>query len=126
MKIISGFVFASIFFIVPQAFAQPSQMGHFGDSCQFIFFLVYEGLYEDGATQEGVNRVLMKREGFGYEQFIGHCPICMSVKLAVQNYANRPRFEGYKQVGYKGQNSTFGSGFSDEIKMGLASKDVKV
>lgn len=108
---------------------QSKRFEHFGTAYQFVFYAVLEGLYQDGATQEQVDQILMKQtDEHGYEHFVYSCPICTSVQLACELYSKRPTFRMYKpdEQSHQITHATFGAGFSEQVKRGLYADDVSI
>jgi len=134
MKTMLTVIIACVLFSVPndlsaQDRTEPVHFQRFGEAHKFIFFSVLEGLYEDGVTQDEIERILMKREGHGYEHFIYSCPICTGVLQAARLYAARPRFHSFKPTPadeHQVENGTFGSGLSAEVRLALASEKVEI
>ena len=133
MKTIACSISFVLFVLTPllaEEEAPSTRFDRFGQAYQFVFFSVLEGLYKEGATQDDVQRVLMKRsEEHGYEHFIYGCPICTSVLLAFELYRERPLFWMYKpirQPDYQKEHATFGTGFSEEVQHGLNSDKVVI
>lgn len=128
-RIVKGLLIASIvLFAAGSVYAQdaPGQetFTRYGEAYQFVFFSVLEGLYQDGASQADVERILMKQgDEYGYEHFIYSCEICTATLLAFQLYKDRPAHNMYKGPN---PNRAFGQGLSAEIQAGLNSDDVKI
>lgn len=135
MKVIARFAFICAFLALaapsyPGKSAEQAQFERFGPAYRLVFFAILEGLFLDGAKDEEVQRVLMKRsDEHGYEHFIYGCPICTAVFLAFEAYRARPEFWMYKpitQPDHQFEHSTFGHGFTQDVRDGLNSEDVKV
>lgn len=133
MKTIACSISLVLFILTPllaEKKAPSTRFGRFGQAYQFVFFSVLEGLYKEGATQNDVQRVLMKRsEEHGYEHFIYGCSICTPVFLAFELYRERPSFWMYKPIRQPDpqvEHATFGDGFSEEVQHGLNSDKVVV
>jgi len=92
-----------------------------GERTRFLFHGVYEGLIEDGAQAEVVERVLAKRT----EWFVGKCPICDSVVSAFQAYLDLCKRHGWKTDRKDGLPMWFGGGLPKETVEALKSDDVK-
>ena len=131
MKTIAGAVSCSLLLLAAQAPAADDRRAgfeRFGPAYQFVFFSVLEGLYQDGATQADVDRVLMRRSPeHGLEHFIYSCPICTAVQLAIELYGQRPDYSMYKAQSHPDHafdHTTFGAGFAHDVLNGLNSDDV--
>lgn len=86
-----------------------------------IFFAVLEGLYEDGLSNEDVDRILLPEKGTNQAMhFIYGCPICNPALDAIRTYRSRPDLH-YKSV----KNNTFGVGLDPAVSEALASEDFK-
>ncbi len=60
-------------------------------------FSVFEGLYEDGLSNEDLDRILLKEKNQAYFHFIYACPICTATIWGLEAYRSRPdRFYGLK------------------------------
>lgn len=86
---------------------------------RFLFFAVLEGLYEDGVSNEIVERVteLDARTGWP-KHFIYACPICMPAFDAFRSYRSRTAFYGRKWA-----CDTFGEGLDKELARRLLDRD---
>jgi hypothetical protein len=58
-----------------------------GDMHRFLFFAVYEGLWEDGFETGSLSPVLKNVE----EHFVTKCHICNAVRQAIRAYAFAPK-----------------------------------
>src|SRR5262245_25588013 len=88
---------------------------------RFLFHGVLEGLIEDGAQAEIVERILAERDSW----FVPKCPICGSVHAAFRAYASYARDNGWKSPRKDGLPPWFGAGFPKETVEALKSEDVK-
>src|SRR2546428_204151 len=70
---------------VPQA-ELPKPIG-MGDMHRFLFFAVFEGLWEDGANVALIKQVRLNP----WDLFIGKCPICNAVGQGFDVYSAAPR-----------------------------------
>jgi hypothetical protein len=86
-----------------------------------LFFAVFEGLYEDGLSNEDVDRILMPEQGTTQPMhFIYGCPICDPALDALRAYRARPKLH-YKNL----NNDSFGQGPDPAVSKALASDDFK-
>lgn len=92
------------------------------EGMRFIFFAVLEGLYEDGVSNEDVDRILARKDGSGYRNFIFGCEICTATIQALEAYRARPD----RLYGRKIPSSTFGPGLPPAVRERLRSPDSKV
>lgn len=92
------------------------------EGMRFIFFEVLEGLYEDGVSNEDVDRILARKDGSGYRNFIYGCEICTATIQALEAYRARPA----QLYGRKLAGSTFGPGLPPAVRERLRSPDSKV
>ena len=88
---------------------------------RFLFHGVFEGLVEDGAQAEVVERILAQRDAW----FVPKCPICYSVHAAFRAYASYARDNGWRSPRKDGLPPWFGVGFPKETVEALKSEDVK-
>lgn len=88
---------------------------------RFLFHGVFEGLVEDGAQAELVDRILDKKD----EWFVPKCPICVSVHAAFRAYSSYARDNGWKSPRKDGLPPFFGDGFPKETVEALKSDDTK-
>ena len=70
-----------------RAMAAPAPLG---ESTQFLFLSVLDGLYQDGVSTEDVERILLRAEKQAYTHFIHSCPVCAPVVWALAAYRARP------------------------------------
>lgn len=92
------------------------------DLNQLIFFAVLEGLYEDGASNDAVDIVLLQErpwDGGGYMHFVYGCGLCTPALDAFRVYRERPK------LSYKGEPDTFGTGLEDGIVRQLRSDSIE-
>ncbi len=87
------------------------------DCHQQIFFAVLEGLYQDGAANEDVERILAGEAG--PELFVAGCPLCTPALDAFRVYRARA------PLSTKG-GDTFGGGLDAEMRARLADTDFEV
>jgi hypothetical protein len=88
---------------------------------QMVFFAVLEGLYEDGASNAFVDRVLAIDPATEQPQhFVPGCPLCGPAQDAFRAYRARPKFYGVKD-----DTDTFGHGVSETWKKGIADASQK-
>src|SRR6266850_7031279 len=80
------------------------------DRTRFLFHGVFEGLVEDGAQAEVVDRILDKKD----EWFVPKCPICVSVHAAFRAYSSYARDNGWRSPRKDGLPPFFGDGFPME------------
>lgn len=96
---------------------------------QLVFFAVLEGLYEDGVSNEAVDRIIPPdKEHGGYiytEHFIYGCPMCSPAFEAFRLYRSREKLAHLKPVGFGPDRylDTFGKGLSEEVFAQLKSPD---
>ena len=88
---------------------------------RFLFHGVFEGLVEDGAPAEIVERILAHRDAW----FVPKCPICHSVHAALRAFASYARDNGWKSPRKDGLPPWFGVGFPKETVEALKSEDTK-
>ncbi len=86
-----------------------------------IFFVVLEGLYEDGLVDKQIETLLEKggHENYLFKNFVLACPICEPTKAAIEFYSKRPIVGALKGGPVV---TTFGKGPSKEIQLLLESK----
>lgn len=89
-----------------------------GETAQFIFYSVLEGLYTDGVSNEDVDQILLRKENQSYYHFIYSCPICTPTIWALEAYRARPVIFYSSKVG-----NTFGPGLSAALHDQLHSPD---
>ncbi|HTF57992.1 MAG TPA: hypothetical protein VK661_12235 [Planctomycetota bacterium] len=88
---------------------------------KFLFHGVFEGLVEDGAQAEVVDRILENKDAW----FVPKCPICVSVHAAFRAYSSYARDNGWRSPRKDGLPPFFGDGFSKETVEALKSDDTK-
>src|SRR5262245_17600764 len=91
------------------------------DRTKFLFHAVLEGLMNDGAQADVVQRIVEKKD----EWFVPKCPICTSVHAAFRAYSLYARDNGWRSDRKDGLPPWFGGGFSKETVEALKSDDVK-
>lgn len=93
----------------------------FDETTRFIFYSVLEGCYENGLSNQEVDRILMKKpDNWHYFHFIYACPICGTTIWALEAYRSRPAaFYSLKE----GHDATFGPGLSEALHRQLFSDD---
>lgn len=104
--------------------ARATQAGpQLGDAVgRTLFFAVLEGLYEDGADDEVVDRVLaLDPQTSGPRHFVPGCPICVPTLDAFRVYRSRAPFHGRKF-----ETNTFGPGLASDLRQHLLDADEKV
>lgn len=88
---------------------------------KFLFHGVFEGLVEDGAQAEVVDRILENKDAW----FVPKCPICVSVHAAFRAYSSYARDNGWRSPRKDGLPPFFGDGFPKETVAALKSDDTK-
>jgi hypothetical protein len=91
------------------------------DRTRFLFHGVFEGLVEDGAQAEVVDRILARKDDW----FVPKCPICVSVHAAFRAYSSYARDNGWRSPRKDGLPPFFGNGFPKETLEALKSDDTK-
>jgi len=91
------------------------------DRTKFLFHGVFEGLVEDGAQVEAVEKILAHKD----EWFVPKCPICYAVHAGFRAYASYGRDNGWRSPRKDGLPPWFGAGWPAETIDALKSEDIK-
>lgn len=98
---------------------EPPRAGLDDAGARFLFFAVLEGLYEDGVSNQIVERVIELDARTGWpKHFVYACPICTPAFDAFRSYRSRTAFFGRKVP-----SDTFGDGLDEELARALLDRD---
>ena len=96
---------------------RPAKPSAFSPEHREIFYAVLEGLYEDGVSDEVVDRILKVTPGTTQPMhFVYGCPICDPALDAFRAYRARGEWH------YKNAGNTFGPGLNRETRAALGSE----
>lgn len=102
----------------PRPFVLPQTEGPYE---RHIFFAVLEGLYQDGVSNEVVDRILVLDEQTKFPaNFVWACPACMPAYNAFRLYRGRPDFQE------KAPRDTFGPGLAPALTERLTAVDLAI
>jgi hypothetical protein len=88
--------------------------------CKMVFFAVLEGLYEDGVSNEGVDKIVGRTKDGKVEirhTFVFECPLCHPVYEAFRAYQQRPQF--------RDKGDAFGKGIDPKLETSLRSTTLR-
>lgn len=88
---------------------------------QHIFFAILEGLYQDGVSNDVVDKIIVIDDQTKYPaNFVWACPVCMPAYNAFHLYRGRPSFHE------KMPRDTFGPGLAPALVERLTAVDLAV
>jgi len=95
----------------------PAPRSSFSEQHRAVFFAVLEGLYEDGVSDEDVDRILRVDPATkAPRHFVPGCPLCNPALDAFRAYRSRGDWH------YKSGGNTFGPGLDESTRRALASE----